>query len=253
MQTETIKRLYILDFGLFQVTADDGDDARGRVIGIPGYLLQTHDGQNILVDTGFPKKYAVNTAQATLEDGLETFGRVLTLTAENLPPAQLARAGLTPSDIDILIMTHTDIDHVGGIGDFPQAPIVIAAAERAFPAPRYWNDRSPISWPENDYQIISEDTALCPGVTLLMTPGHAPGHLSLLVRLPETGLVLLSGDAISRPAELEEGFGGVWDDKLAQASAAKLVTIAQRAQAMIIYGHDPEQWPNLRKAPDFYG
>ena len=243
---DTVERLYILDFGLFQVHQNN------RVIGIPGYLIQTHDGQNILVDTGFHPKYVEDAEAATFEDGLGSFGRIVSLTADNLPAAQLAKLDLTPSDIDILVMTHTDIDHVGGLGDFPQAPIVIHAAERAFPAPRYWNNRSPIAWPEAEYQLIDADSELCPGVTLLSTPGHAPGHLSLLVRLP-TGNVLLIGDAISRPAELEEGFGGSWNEAQAQASADKLMAIAEQEDAFVIYGHDPEQWPTLKKAPNYYG
>ena len=243
---DTVERLYILDFGLFQVHQNN------RVIGIPGYLIQTYDGQNILVDTGFHPKYVEDAEAATLEDGLESFGRIVSLTADNLPAAQLAKLDLTPSDIDSLVMTHTDIDHVGGIGDFPQAPIVIHADERAFPTPRYWNNRSPIPWPEAEYQLIDTDCELCPGVTLLSTPGHAPGHLSLLVRLP-TGNVLLIGDAISRPGELEEGFGGSWDEAQAQASADKLMAIAAQEDAFVIYGHDPEQWTALKKAPNYYG
>jgi len=153
----------------------------------------------------------------------------------------------------LLVMTHTDIDHVGGIADFPQATIVIGQAERALEKPRYFGGRSPIAWPTNvNYQIVAGDTALCPGVALLETPGHSPGHLSLLVRLPQTGVVLLTGDAISRPAEFEEGFGGAWDETRARASAQRLMSIAEREQAMVIYGHDPEQWPTLRKAPEFY-
>ena len=243
---DTVKRLYILDFGLFQVHAND------RIIGIPGYLIQTHDGQNILVDTGFHPKYATDAAAATLEDGLETFGRVVTLTEENLPAAQLAKIGLSMSDIDTLVMTHTDVDHMGGLGDFPQAKIVIHANERAFAEPRYWNNRSPIPWPENEYKLIHEDGQLMPGIMLLSTPGHAPGHLSLLLHLPETGAVLLIGDAISRLAELDEGFGGAWNEELAQTSAEKLMTIAKAEDAFTIYGHDPEQWPRLKKAPLYY-
>ena len=244
----TAERLYVLDYGLFQVHEN------GRVIGIQGYLIQTQDGTNILVDTGFPAWYVDDLEGASLEDNLDSFGRVLKLDKENLPPAQLARIGLNPADIDLLVMTHTDIDHVGGIADFPQATIVIGQAERALERPRYFGDHSPIPWPMDvNYLIVDGDTILCPGVALLETPGHSPGHLSLLVRLPETGIVLLIGDAISRPAELEEGFGGAWNEAQARASAERLMSIAEREQAMVIYGHDPDQWPTLRKAPKFYG
>jgi len=245
--TGTVERLYVLDYGLFQVHEN------GRVIGIPGYLVQTGDGGNILVDTGFPAQYADDPEGATLEDGLDSFGRVLSLTRQNLPAAQLARIGLTPDDIQILVMTHTDIDHVGGIADFPQATLVIAAAERAFERPRYFGGRSPLTWPANvEYRLIEGDVELVPGLALLAAPGHAPGQLSLLVGLPQTGPVLITGDAISRPAELEEGFGGAWNQAQARASAERLMAVAEREQAWVIYGHDPAQWDELRKAPAFY-
>ena len=243
---DKVKRLYILDFGLFEVHDNK------RRIGIPGYLIQTDDGRNILVDTGFHRKYVADPEQATIEDGLEDFGRIITLTADNMPDAQLAKAGLKTSDIDMLVMTHSDIDHVGNIAEFPQATIVIHADERAFERPRYWNNRSPIPWPDNQFQLVDQDCQLCPDVTLLTTPGHAPGHLSLLVQLPKTGAVLLIGDAISRPAELTEGFGGAWNDELAQQSADKLMAIAEKQNAFVIYGHDPDQWPTLKKAPQWF-
>ena len=241
-----VERLYILDFGLFQVHQN------GRIIGIPGYLIQTADGQNILVDTGFHPKYADDPHKATLEDKLESFGRVLSLTKDNLPPAQLAKIGLGVDDIDLLIMTHTDIDHVGGIGDFTGVPIVIHKDERAFDRPRYWGDQKPLEWPNVPYQLIDQDCELAPGLKVITSSGHAPGHLSLLLELPHTGAVLLTGDAIGRPEEIELSFAGSWDEEMAQASGEKLMKIAAETGAFIIYGHDPEQWATLKKAPDFY-
>lgn len=243
----TVRRLYVLDFGLFQVHDN------GRVIGIPGYLIQTREGSNILVDTGFPDWYVDDPEAATLADGLDSFGRVLKLDKENLPAGQLALVGLTTADIQTLVMTHSDIDHVGGIGEFPGVTMVIGREERALARPRYFGDSSPITWPADvNTQLVHKDTKLCPGVALLSTPGHSPGHVSLMVRLPHTGTVLLTGDAIARPAEMVEGFGGAWDEAQARASAERLMAIAQRENAMVIYGHDPVQWETLRKAPAFY-
>ncbi len=51
------------------------------------------------------------------------------------------------ADIQRLVMPHTDIDHVGGIADLPQAFMVIGQAERALDSPRYFANRSPVSWP----------------------------------------------------------------------------------------------------------
>lgn len=243
-----ISRLYILDYGLFQVHAN------GRIIGIMGYLVQTYLGENILIDTGFPAKYAENIQKATLEDRLDEFGQVISLTEENLPAAQLAKTGLDLDDIDLLIMSHTHIDHVGGLHNFPHIPMIISAAERALPQPLYWGDVRPYEWPTNmEYRLIEKDTTLIPGFEILLTPGHAPGQLSFLLTLPETGNVLLTSDAISRPAEIDEKFDTARDPQTAIASAERLMAIAKEKEAMIIYGHDPAQWETLKKAPHFYG
>ncbi|MEE2709999.1 MAG: N-acyl homoserine lactonase family protein [Gemmatimonadota bacterium] len=243
---DTVKRLYILDYGLFQVAEN------GRIIGIPGYLIQTDD-RNILVDTGFPAWYAENPERASLEDGLGSFGRILRLTGENLPESQLARIGLTSEDVNLLVITHTDIDHVGGIGGFPGAKLILGREERAMERPRYFEDRSPIPWPEGvGYQLVERDMELVPGMRLIATPGHSPGHLSILLALEQEGKILLTCDAVSRPAEMEEGVDNAWDPIQSQVSAKRLMTIAAAEGAMVIYGHDPAQWQSLRKAPEYY-
>ena len=235
-----LARLYVLDFGLFEVNA-------GRTIGIPGYLLQTKNGQNILLDTGFPAKYASDAHAASLEDNLYSFGRLLDFSQRQLLSSQLALLGLTLADIDLLILSHGDIDHVGALSDFAGRKIVVGAAERAMPRPRYF-DHQPLEWPQADYQLIERDTELFPGLELLLTPGHSPGHLSLLLELPQSGKILLTCDAISRPAELSEGL--LEGEALSQAQ--RLMGIARAHGAMVIYGHDPQQWPELKKAPAFY-
>lgn len=99
--------LAVLDFGLFTVHAN------GRIIGIPGFLIETSAGERILIDTGFPEKYAEDLQKASLEDNLGDFGEILELTYDNQPAAQLAKLGLTKDDIDYLIISHTHIDQIG--------------------------------------------------------------------------------------------------------------------------------------------
>ncbi len=241
------RRMAVLDYGLFQVHAN------GRIIGICGYLIQTDAGENVLIDTGFPAKYAEDAEAATAEDELGGFGRVLSLTRNNLAPAQLAQLDLSVGDITVMIQSHTHIDHVGFLHGFPDAPIVIAAAERALPRPLYWSGKQVMGWPNRRYVLVEGDTSLGPGFDIHLVPGHAPGQLAFLIELPETGPVLLTSDAISRPAEIDEQFAGSWDEAAAIASGARLMQIAADRQAMVIYGHCPEQWPELRKAPNWYG
>lgn len=238
--------LMVLDYGLFKVYAN------GRIIGICGFLLRTDQSENVLIDTGFPKHYAHNPEAASAADGLESFGEVLQMTQTNLPEGQLALAGISLSDVDLFILTHSHIDHVGGIADLPDIPILLAAAERALPRPLYFGKRQPVDWPDHTYITIDGDCDIGPGFRALFAPGHAPGQLAFMVDLPTTGAVLLTSDAISRPAEVDEMFDTAPNPAQACASAARLLDLAATRDAFIIYGHCPKQWPLLKKAPETY-
>lgn len=238
--------LFVLDYGLFRVNVPE------RTIGIPGFLVQTNLGEQILIDTGFPAKYTEDTQAAALADRLHEFGEVVHCTPGNLPSAQLALAGASLGRINLMIQTHTHIDHVGGIAACPQAPVLMARAERALDRPVYWGQVQPLDWPEREYILIEEDTWIGPGFQVLFTPGHTPGQLALFLHLPHTGAVLLTSDAVSRPSEPDEGFDGSWNADLATQHAERIIDKARQTQALIIYGHCPDQWKTLKKAPDFY-
>ena len=238
--------LTVLDFGLFTVHAN------GRIIGIPGFLIVTSAGEKVLLDTGFAKKYADDVEAASAEDNLGEFGKVLELTHENQPEAQLAKMGLRKSDLDLLIISHTHIDHVGNIGAFPGVPILIGAGERALPRPIYWRGKQPLEWPDSEYILVDEDFDLGPGFKVLHAPGHTPGELALLIDLPETGSVLLTSDAISRESEVAEGCLDSTNPEEALATAHRILKLAKDRDAFVIYGHGPEQWKELKKAPESY-
>ena len=242
----TPHRLAVLDYGLFKVHEN------GRVIGICGYVIETTEGETVLIDTGFPPKYAEDAQAATEEDDLGEFGQVLSLTHENLAPAQLNLLGLVPDDIDLMIQSHTHIDHVGFMDHFSGVPILMANAERALPRPLYWSGKQAMDWPEAEYLLIDDDTVIGPDFEVLLVPGHAPGQLAFALRLPQTGPVILTSDAISRPSEFDTGFAGSWDADLTKQNATRLMDRATRDRAMLIFGHSPEQWPELKKAPEWY-
>lgn len=242
-----LTRLTILDFGLFRVHPTDGRP--GRDIGIPGFLLETDGGARMLVDTGFPADYATDPKGAVRRDGMEAFGAPLRLGTENLVAGQLAPLGLTSDDIDLTILTHSHIDHIGGIAAVAHRPILLSAVERAAPRPLWFGDAAAPDWPTTDYYRTRGVTDLCHGIRLIPTPGHTAGHLSLLLDLPDAGPVILTGDALNRASEPAEGYPGVWDTGLAAESGAMLLALARDTGARLVYGHDPAQWPTLPKAP----
>jgi N-acyl homoserine lactone hydrolase len=237
-----LTRLTILDLGRFEVRGGE------RIIGIPAYLMQTDQGDRILFDTGFPPAYASDPGIA-VRDGLPRFGRLLDYGPHQTAEGALAALGLTPRDIALTILSHGHIDHVGSLPLFTHAPILMTARERADPRPSYFGTARPMDWPKGDYRLIDADTPICHGLTLIPTPGHTPGHLSALLDLPQTGPVVLAADAINRASEPAELFADAEDPMAAKASADHLLA----RPGLLIYGHDPAQWPTLRKAPAFYG
>ncbi len=240
-------RFAVLDFGLFEVYQNS------RLIGIPGYLIDA-GSRKILVDTGFHVDYLADPIGVSASDQLATFGRLIGYSSRNTPGAQLQLLGISKVEITDVVLTHSHIDHVGRITEFPHARLWITAQERALPRPSYWSGKSRIAaWPNMPTTIITHTVEMIQGVTLIPTPGHTLGHMSLMVNLTNTGNVVLAADAISRPDELiEDTWGDAEDRELARASAQNILDLAKRAHAMLIYGHCPKQWIELRKAPLWY-
>ena len=91
-------------------------------------------------------------------------------------------------------------------------------------------------------------------VTILSTPGHTPGHESLLVHLPKTGWVVLSGDAAH--------FKDNWDNKRVasmntsaeqtQASLKKIEDLMVQKKAQLWINHDKPQSLGQKRSPQFY-
>ena len=239
-------RLAILDYGLFEVYAN------GRRIGIPGYYIESGD-RRILVDTGFHRDYLTDPLGVCLADGLGEFGRLIAYPDMQNPTAQLGLLGISPSDITDLVLTHGHVDHVGRIDEFPQATLYVSAVERARPTPIYWNGQSRIAWPANQTVTVDAATDIVPGVCLTPTPGHTMGHLSLVLTLPAYGTVILAADAISRPDELaDDRYADAEDARAARQSAQMLRQRAIQDAAWLVYGHCPQQWQSMRRAPYWY-
>ena len=122
--------------------------------------------------------------------------------------------------------------------------------------PRFATARAHWDHPTLSYRQVDGDTELFPGFTLLETSGHAPGHQSILVRLPQTGPVLLAIDAVvmQRLFTVERRAWPLDDnEEQLRASTQKLLDIVEREHVnLVVFGHDGEQWQTLKKAPAYY-
>lgn len=210
------------------------------------YLIQMSDGQNILVDSGIPAGY-------------QPPGGAITHTHERNVVNLLADLGLRPDDIDLLISTHFDVDHAGYHDVFTHAELVVQRAHYEVARgghPRYSAARPHWDHPALRYRLVEGDTELSPGLTLIETSGHAPGHQSVLVRLPRSGPVLLAIDAVPlRRLFTPDRHAWPIDDQEEhlRASTRKLLDLVARERvSLVIFGHDGDQWPTLKTTPDSY-
>lgn len=234
-------RLYQIKLGGGDLPADPP-----MAMSLGCYLVQMSDGRNVLIDSGYPLGWAASQ-------------RFPTLRIEGNVVSALAGLSLTPDDIDILITTHFDPDHAGSNDAFSNAEIV--TQRTPYDAARGGEARAAITRPHWDapnlrYRLADGDTELLPGIELVSTPGHAPGHQSVLVRLPRTGAVLLAIDAVAMESAFSpDRVASPMDLDAASAiqSTIKLLDLAQREQAdLVIFGHDGARWASLKTAPEFY-
>lgn len=232
-----------------------------------GVVVETSAGW-VLLDTGMsraahedPENFAAYEAGCVGAPNLETpwhlypsppehgYNWVL---GESPLVSGLATVGLEPKDLAMAAISHMHVDHSGGIPELSRAgvPIVIQDLELQFVRSgevgtgdgffsRDWSD------PETTWQVVSGDAEIAPGVHVVSTPGHTPGHQSFRVDLPESGTWIFSGDA----ADLGQNFldnvpcgscqgGGEHAEHRAQESLAKLISLARETDARIIPGHD---------------
>ncbi|MFC8131458.1 N-acyl homoserine lactonase family protein [Streptomyces sp. NPDC057302] len=229
-------RLYLLRLGTIA----------GLEAPVPGYLIRTDDGRNVLIDTGAPADPSPQ-ARIRVDEGQDVV-------------AQLAALGVRPQEIDTVVCSHLDPDHSGYHAAFPGAEFVIQRAHYelalAGTVPRLEAARKLWDVPGLTYRLIEGDSELLPGIELVESSGHIGGHQSVLVRLANSGPVLLAVDAIPMAAALDPDERPVFpfdlDEKDVRESTRKLVALARDEGALIVHGHDAKQWAGLRVAPAYY-
>jgi N-acyl homoserine lactone hydrolase len=107
--------------------------------------------------------------------------------------------------------------------------------------------------PALTYELVDGELDIFPEIRVVPTPGHAPGHQSVLMRLGPSRNFVLCGDAILCRENLDRHlWSGQADPETAQRTGSLLVDLARQEEALLVFGHDPSQWRQLKRAPDFY-
>lgn len=259
LQAAGIERLYVLSCGESETRDVSANWSPGVNVGQPRlfsdncYLIR-HEKGLMLWDSG------ISDAIAAKPEGVSAAGGMLVLKVPRTLQEQLKELGIAPADVTHLAFSHFHGDHVGNANLFDEATLFIQqpeydAAFGADPGKSGYNpalyDRlraNPVVKLDGDHDVFGDGS-----VVILSTPGHTPGHQSLLVKLPATGALVLSGDLAH--------FQDNWDNRRVPArnsskeqtiaSMEKVAAILKQEKAVLWINHDNEQSQSIPHAPRF--
>ena len=186
------------------------------------------------------------------------------LTADNLVENQLAALGIQPDDIRYVIQSVLIPDHAGGVRAFPKSTIIVQYRELqdAWSPPTfmpYHYDQNELSeirdynfrrLYDEDYDVFGDGS-----VQILFSPAHSRGEQALVVRLPNTGTVIMPAGVIPQKANWDHGVTTgtpCVDPAVCEASMRRLIRIAELEDGMVMFHHDAEHWKTYRMAPEYY-
>jgi N-acyl homoserine lactone hydrolase len=254
----TVEQMFVFDVGECRtqdVSPWTGSlDAGGPwVFANHSYLIRHRRGL-LLWETGFADEIAA------LPDGLTLADGTIRVRVAKPLAAQLRELGITPTDVTHLAVSHFHMDHAGNAGLFPHATLLVQAAEHeaAFgPSPERFGYQA-----EHYERLRGGTHVLLRGdhdvfgdgsVVILATPGHTPGHQSLLVRLANHGPLLLSGDLAHTRGNWEQRRTPVnnFDRAMSVRSMARVEALLRTHGATLVIHHDGEHGARLPKAPAF--
>lgn len=249
------RRLLVLDAGTCRLAESrvrrGGTDAQ-TVIPMPMFAIDTEDGW-VLFDTGCDPR--------VVTDPEGTWGRLarafqVEMTEDDHPLHRLRSIGVGASDVAHVVVSHLHMDHAGGLRFFPHSRIHVQKTEYrwALHPDKVAGAgflRSDFDHPELTYELHEGDAEIVPGVHVVLTDGHTPGHQSLVVDLP-VGRFLLTGDAAYERRQLDRLVPPpvTTDDGAAVRSLARIRAFEVRDGATILVNHDQKTWASMRIVPD---
>lgn len=250
------RRMFMLTFGAEPSPKSISVRGAGdRIIWCPiiGAAVETHAGW-VLLETGIGRRLLEDeaTRRRIYASPEQPWGA-----GEDPFLSALGAVGLRPEDFSLAAVSHLHCDHTGGLRTLAGAgvPVAVQARELAFARERAGVEqaycRPDYEGAGVEWRELDGDAELAPGVWALATPGHAPGHMSYRVDLPETGTWLLAIDAADLGENLNDRVPPGWtadpnDAERARDSLERLLAEAERLDARLIPGHDAAFWRAAR-------
>lgn len=253
-------RLYVFDCGVlvrgepraYNLTAEQ---VGGNTNFSDACFLVVHPKGTLLWDVGIIPDAQITPGGVEIQTGRGGTSNKASKTLKS----QLAVIGYHPKDITYLAVSHGHADHVANANDYAGSTWLVQRAEResmfsdqARKQPVFDTYRalehSKTTLLDGDHDVFGDGT-----VTLISTPGHTPGHQSLVVKLQNTGTIILTGDLYHYAAERTLKTLPNGDNKeLTAASRAKVEELLKKPGTQLWIQHDIVGNARLKKAPAFY-
>lgn len=252
-------RLYALHCGgdlSDWATFDPFDSRAGTSVYNPYFVyVITHPRGNVLLDSGAHPQLATD-AVSRMGAGAASFP--VELTPDDQIERVLARVGLLPSDIDIVVQSHLHFDHAGGLEWLTHAPILVQREELSFALQPPASQRDIYAAADFDHdlrwqQLDGDHDIFGDGrLVVLSTPGHTRGHQSLKVRLDDGRVVILLADAAYLLSKMRQRAlpGIVWSPEATLATWDRVEALEREHDALLLTTHDLDFEERVRIAPE---
>lgn len=218
---------------LTEVSLPAGHPRAGERCPVYGFLVWHREGP-VLVDTGVGRGH----------EAVESL-----FAPRHIPMEEaLARRGVDPGDVVMVINSHLHFDHCGNNRLFASAPMIAQRTEyESARQPRYtipeW-----VGFPGARWELVSGETEVLSGIRVLPTPGHTPGHQAVVVQAEDTTAVI-AAQAVYDPEELEAEASA---EPLSREEAEETSESARAIKALrpnvVYFSHHPDLWrPRWRR------
>lgn len=250
-------KVYAMDCGRIEFSDLGNFSDTGEYDGEPGTLAEPcflirHPRGDLLWDTGLGDRFASMPGGEEVRPGVRAIVDTPLL-------AQLEQIGVTAADIEFVSFSHFHWDHTGNANAFTQSTWLLSRREvddlegahlppNVKPDALSGRKQAKVELIDLDRDVFGDGT-----VRILRTTGHTAGHQVLLLKLPKSGVVVLSGDLFHTRENFEQDRMPVFNYSRGETlgSIDRIKRILRNTHGRIVIQHEPEDFKALPKPPAY--